>query len=217
MDYLINHYDDVLELFMQHMRITVLSVGIAFLIAFPIGLLISHYKKLSPVVNAVCNTIFSIPSLALLVLLIPITGLGTTTAVTALVLYNQYLLVKNISEGFNEISPAVKEIGLGMGMNKIQLFFAAELPLAMPLIISGLKVSVISTIAMATLASTVGAGGLGTLIFTGLTTRHWNKVIIGTVASALIASIFTTVLQVLENYFLSMASGRKNETKKKRG
>lgn len=208
-----NHFDDVLEMTIEHMQIVFIAVFVAFVISFSIALFVNRYKKASPIVNAICNAIFSIPSLALLVLLIPLTGLGTTTAEVALVLYNLYLLVKNIAEGFDEVSPSIKEIGRGMGMSKMQLFANVELPLAMPLILSGLKLSVITTTAMATLGAVVGAGGLGTLIFTGLVTRHWNKVIIGTVACTLIASIFSFVLQILENYFLKAATGQKRKAK----
>ena len=209
MDYLINHFDDVVEMTVEHLEIVLISVLVAFIISFPIGLLINRYKKISPFVNAVCNAIFSIPSLALLVLLIPLTGLGMTTAIVALILYNLYLLIKNVAEGFDEVSPAIKEIGRGMGMGNVQLFFSVETPLAMPLILSGLKLAVISTTAMATLGSVVGAGGLGTLIFTGLITRHWNKVIIGTVATTLIASMVSVVLQIMENYALKNATGNR--------
>lgn len=213
MDYLKNHFDDVLEMTIEHMQIVLIAVLVAFIISFPIALFVNRHKKASPIVNTICNAIFSIPSLALLVLLIPVTGLGTTTAEVALVLYNLYLLVKNITEGFDEVSPSVKEIGRGMGMSKLQLFGSVELPLAMPLILSGLKLSVITTTAMATLGSVVGAGGLGTLIFTGLVTRHWNKVIIGTIASTLVASVFSVILQLLENYSLRVATGQRKGSK----
>ena len=207
MNYLYRHFDDVLEMTFQHLYIVVLTVVIAFIISFPLGLFINRHKKASPIVNAICNAIFSIPSLALLVLLIPITGLGTTTTLVALVLYNLYLLIKNIAEGFDEVSPSILEIGRGMGMSKMQLFFSVEIPLAMPLILSGLKFSVLSTTAMATLGAVVGGGGLGNIIFSGLVTRSWNKVIIGTVASTLVACVFSLLLQFAENRSLKAING----------
>ena len=209
MDYLTKHFDDVLQVTGQHLQIVLYSVVFAFLIAFPLALIAARNEKASVVINAICNAIYSVPSLALLVLLISITGLGMTTAVVALTLYNLYLLVKNIEEGFKEVSPSIKEIGKGMGMDALQRFFSIELPLAAPLIVSGLKFAVVTTTAGAVLASLVGAGGLGNLVFTGLVTRNWNKVIIGTVASVLVASVMMIILQLLENHFLRVATGRR--------
>ena len=159
MDYLINHYDKVLEFLVDHIYITCVAVLVSCVIAIPLGILISKWKKMSGVVNGICNTIFSIPTLALLAVLVPITGIGDETAIITLVLYNQYVLVKNVAEGFDEISPAIYEIGKGLGYHKIPFFFSVELPLALPLILNGVKLAAIGTVTMATLGATIGAGG----------------------------------------------------------
>ena len=207
MDYLINHYDKVLEFLMDHIYITCVAVLASCVIAIPLGILISKWKKLSGVVNGICNTIFSIPTLALLAVLVPITGIGDETAIITLVLYNQYVLVKNVAEGFDEISLAIYEIGKGLGYHKIPFFFSVELPLALPLILNGVKLAAIGTVTMATLGATIGAGGLGKLILSGINMRHWNKVIIGTVLCAIVAFALSIIFQKLEDRARKRAQG----------
>lgn len=207
LEYCIKYQDQIMDALMEHIHITLTAVVISVLIAFPIGFLISRWRRLSGLINGICNVIFSIPTLALLVILIPFTGLGSTTAIVTLILYNQYLLIKNIEEGFNEVNPRVKESAMGMGMSRWQVFYKIEIPLALPMILSGLKLATSGTIAMATLGATVGAGGLGRLILMGMTMQHWEKVIVGTVLSALLALLATVVFQLLENFSLRRARG----------
>ncbi len=207
MDYLISHYDVVLEYILEHIELTLFTLLISFAIAFPIGVLISKCKILSGPINGIFNTIYAIPSIALFSFLIPYTGIGTGTAIIAFVVYNQYMLVKSVEEGFDSISPAIYEIGKGLGYNKVSFFFSVELPLALPSIVNGLKLATIGTVTGATLGATIGAGGLGVLIFRGLKMRHWNKVIIGTVLCTLLAFSVSILLQALENKVRKKAQG----------
>lgn len=206
-EYVSKHYDKILACLLEHVQITVIAVAVSFMIALPFGILISKYKRLSGAVNGVCNLIFSIPTLAMLVILLPFTGLGDMTAIVTLVLYNQYVLIKNIAEGFDEINPAIHEIGLGMGYSKVQFFFSVEWPLALPMIINGIKLAAIGTVTMGTLGATIGAGGLGELILMGLVMRHWNKVIVGSVLCAVFAFMLSTILQALEDRARKRAQG----------
>lgn len=206
-DYIVSHLDKIVLCFLEHAQITVWAVAISFVIALPFGILISKYKRMSMIVNSLCNMIFSIPTLALLVILLPFTGLGNKTAIITLVLYNQYILIKNIAEGFDEISPAIREIGIGMGYSKLQFFLSVEWPLALPLIINGIKLASIGTVTMATLGATIGAGGLGELILMGLVMRHWNKVIVGAVLCAAFAFVLSIVLQKWEDWARKKAQG----------
>ena len=207
MEYLFSHYDTILEYLVEHLFLTGVTVVVSFLIAFPIGLMVSKWKKISGIVNGIFNTIYSIPSIALFAFLIPFTGIGNKTAIIAFVVYNQYMLIKNVAEGFDEISPEIYEIGKGLGYKKIPFFFSIELPLALPMIMSGLKLVTIGTVTGATLGATIGAGGLGVLIFRGLKMRHWNKVIIGTILCAALAFVISTIFQKLEDYTRKKAQG----------
>ena len=207
MDYLISHYDVVLECILEHVELTVLTLLISFIIAFPIGVLISKCKIMSGPINGIFNTIYAIPSIALFGFLIPYTGIGTGTAITAFVVYNQYMLIKSVEAGFDSISPTIHEIGKGLGYNKVYFFFSVELPLALPSIVNGLKLATIGTVTGSTLGATIGAGGLGVLIFRGLKMRHWNKVIIGTVLCTILAFASSLLLQAIENRVRKRAQG----------
>ena len=207
MDYLVSHYDTVLEYLLEHIELTLLALGLSFIIAFPMGVLASKVKVLSAPLNEIFNIIYAIPSIALFAFLIPYTGIGTSTALIAFVIYNQYMLVKNIEEGFNSISPSIREIGKSLGYSRRSFFFSVELPLALPGIVNGLRLATIGTVTGATLGATIGAGGLGTLIFQGLRTKHWNKVIIGTVLCTILAFACSLLLQAVENKVRRRARG----------
>ena len=207
MDYLVSHYDTVLEYLLEHIELTLMALGFSFIIAFPMGILASKVKVLSAPLNEFFNIIYAIPSIALFAFLIPYTGIGTSTAIIAFVIYNQYMLVKNVEEGFNSISPSIREIGKSLGYSRNSFFFSVELPLALPGIVNGLRLATIGTVTGATLGATIGAGGLGTLIFQGLRTRHWNKVIIGTVLCTVLAFACSLLLQVVENKVRRRARG----------
>lgn len=207
MDYLIDHYDDIFMYLLEHIFITCIVIVISFVIAFPLGIIASKCKHLTGILNGIVNLIYAIPSLALFSFLMPITGIGDATAIIAFVVYNQYMLVKNISEGFDTISPSIREVGEGLGYSKLNFFFSVELPLAMPSMINGLKLASIGTVTGATLGATIGAGGLGVLIFRGLNMRHWDKVIIGTILCTIIAILLSTSFQHLEDHARRKAQG----------
>lgn len=207
LEYIANHPDAVIESLLTHLQISLIAMAISAVIALPIGILISRKKKLSGPVNAVCNVIFSIPSLALLAFLVPITGLGGTTAIIALTLYNQYILIKSTAMAFDEIPADIKEAGKAMGYTDFQFFREVELCLAAPTIISGFKLAFMGTIAGATLAATVGAGGLGEMILMGQTMFHWHKVFLGTILAALLGFLVSIIFQALEDRARRIAQG----------
>lgn len=171
----------------QHLELCLLTLAISLVIALPLGYLGSRVKPLASFCTAFAQVLRIIPSLALLFLLIPFLGTGLTPALIALVVLALPPLLINTILGFNEVSPTYKEIGLALGMDRRQLRRQIEIPLALPYILNGIKLALVEIIASATLATYIGAGGLGTLIFTGLGLYDMSYVIIGAVSVALLS------------------------------
>jgi osmoprotectant transport system permease protein len=163
-EYIFQHWDRVAPRFGEHLQLTGISLLIGLLIALPVGFGISRMRWLATPVLGVLNILYSIPGLAFLALLVPFFGLGPTTTIVMLVIYSQTMLVRNTALGFNGIDPAILEAARGMGMSKAQTFWRVELPLAVPIIIAGMRIATLATISIATIGALVGAGGLGKLI-----------------------------------------------------
>lgn len=197
-DYLIQYPDYIIVPFLEHLKITGITIVLSSLIAGLISILIMRSKILSNLVIGVFSAVYAVPSLALFAMLIPFLGLGERTAIFVLIVYNQFILVKNIIAGFHSINPAIIEAAYGMGMSELQSFFKVRLPLASPIILAGLKVAVVSTIGIATIAATINAGGLGTLLFDGLRTQNMVKIAWGTLLSSLLAVGANYLLSLLE-------------------
>jgi osmoprotectant transport system permease protein len=162
--YLFEHWDRVSDRFFQHLQITGFSLGVALLIAIPLGVLISRVGWLSAPVLSILGVLYTIPSLAFLAFLVPIYGLGFTTTVIALITYAQTQLVRNIAIGFRGIDPAILEAARGMGMSNWQIFYKIELPLAAPIAVAGMRIATLSIISIATVGAFVGAEDLGSLM-----------------------------------------------------
>ena len=170
----------------QHLFLSFTSLIIAMIIALPLGYLGSRNRFVAQFCQTFSQLLRIIPSLALLFILIPFIGTGYTPALIALVVLALPPLFVNTILGFNEVSPTLKEVGLSLGMNQTQLLKQITFPLALPYILNGIKLALVEVIASATLATYIGAGGLGTLIFTGLGLYKIQYVVIGTVSVALL-------------------------------
>ncbi|MBS4178842.1 ABC transporter permease [Lederbergia citrea] len=197
-EFLVNHYDRILMLFFQHLMLTVVSLSIALLIALPLGIWLSRIKWISVPVLSVLGILYSIPSLAMFAFLIPIVGLGVKSAIIALVAYSQLILVRNVMVGFQSIDPAIIEAGKGMGLGSLPLFWKIEFPLALPVILGGIRIATISTIGIATIAAWINAGGLGVILFEGLYQNHTPKMVWGTIFVSLLAIASNQLLLSLE-------------------
>ena len=205
--YFLKYYGQMSLLLLEHVQIVVLSIVMSLLIAFPIGILITRSKWLSTVVLSFCGIVYSIPSLALFSLFIPLFGLGKVTAIIVLVLYNQFILIRNILTGFQSIDPAIIEAGRGMGLGTKQMFFKIQLPLAMPIILGGIRIATVSTIGIATIAAVIHAGGLGVLLFDGLRMNYLPKILWGTILSSMLAYLANQALLALEKKATLRARG----------
>ncbi len=198
MRYLINNLPLVAGLFAEHLRLTALSLAIALLIAVPLGVLIARVRWLQGPILGLLGMIYTIPSLSLFVLLIPLLGLGLKPAVVALVAYAQLVLVRNIVVGLTGIDPAIVEAARGMGMSSWQRFIRVEFPLALPLTLAGMRLATLSIIGIGTIAAFINAGGLGTLLFQGVLTGNTQKIVAGSIAASALAIGANAVLRFLE-------------------
>lgn len=171
----------------QHLFLSFTSLIIAMLIALPLGYLGSRNKVIAGFCQTFSQILRIIPSLALLFILIPFIGTGVVPALIALVVLALPPLIVNTILGFNEVSPVLKEVGLSLGMNSMELLKQITLPLALPYILNGIKLALVEIISSATLATYIGAGGLGTLIFTGLGLYKMQYVVIGGVSVAFLS------------------------------
>ncbi|MDQ2885225.1 MAG: ABC transporter permease [Chloroflexota bacterium] len=205
MNYLLNplHYDlsdqsSIPSLLLQHLSIVGISMLISLVIALPLGLLVARYRRLYLPVITATGLLYTIPGLALLAFLVPVTGLSPATIIIPLVLYTQLVLIRNTAAAVNGINPLLPDVGRAMGMNGQQMLLRVTLPLALPVIIAGVRVATVTTIGIASLASLVGQGGLGDLIFTGIQNQNYDQVVAGAIVIALLAIFFDLALLGLQ-------------------
>lgn len=186
------------NLLLQHLMIVGISLLIAMLIAIPLGFLIARHRTIQRPIISGAGLLYTIPGIALLAYLIPFTGLTLGTIVIPLVLYAQLVLIRNTVTGINSIDPHLLEVGRAMGMSRLQLLLRVTLPLSLPLIVAGVRVATVTSIGIATLASLVGNGGLGDLIFVGIHNLNLNQVFAGGVVVALLAIVADLLLLGLQ-------------------
>jgi len=151
----------------QHLWLTLIAVGIGFLIAFPLSVLAYRYRRLYPPLSWITGSLYTIPSLALFALLIPFTGLSTLTAEIGLVSYTLLILIRNTVTGLRGVPDDVKEAARGMGYTDRQMLWRVELPLALPAVVAGLRIATVTTIGLVTVTALIGQGGLGYLMLGG--------------------------------------------------
>ena len=198
-DYLSRHPERIWGPFVQHIQILLIVLVLSVALASFLTVLSSQWKGLGQALNHLFSVIYSIPSLALFAILIPVTGLGMKTAVIVLVAYNQYLLLRNFLTGLNEVDPAVIEAARGIGMTEMQTLFLIRVPLARRALFAGIRLAVVSTIGIGTIAASINAGGLGTLLFDGLRTMNTAKILWGSLLSAGLAIAMNGLLKLAED------------------
>ena len=197
-DYFVRYHDKLLAALGEHVVLVATGLALSLVLAASLTLLCIYSKRASEAVVGVCSMIYSIPSLAMFALLIPLTGLGKGTAILVLILYNQYLLLRNFVTGLNEVEPAVVDAATGMGMTNMQVLFKIRLPLARRALLTGVRLAVVSTIGIATVAASINAGGLGTILFDGLRTYNVDKIVWGSLLLAGLAIVVNAVLGFAE-------------------
>jgi osmoprotectant transport system permease protein len=167
--------------------LVLVSVPIALAISLVLGVWASRRPRVYEPVMAITALLYTVPSLALFALLIPLVGLGRTPAIVGLVVYSLVILVRNVATGLREVPADVVEAARGMGFGSLAMLLRIELPLAMPVIVAGIRIATVTVIGIATIAAYVNAGGLGTLIFSGIQQAFPAKIATGAVLSSLMA------------------------------
>ena len=200
-DYLLKYPDKLLKAFVGHIEIVLITLAISIILAALLTILAAYSKIASKLLINIFAMVYSIPSLALFAILVPLTGLGKVTAIIVLVLYNQYILLRNIIDGLNNVEPSIIEAATGMGMNKSQILFQVKLPLVTKPIFAGIHLAVVSTIGIATIAASINAGGIGSVLLDGLRTVNTAKILWGTLMSAGLAIVVNGILNVIEKKF----------------
>jgi osmoprotectant transport system permease protein len=182
-----DHADDIRDALVQHLELTGLAVLFGSLLAFPLALAAVRWPRLYAPILGFSGTLFTIPSLALFILLIPFTGLRIWTALIGLTIYTLLILVRNMVEGLRGVDPDVREAAEAMGYTRARRLFQVELPLALPVIVAGLRIATVTTIGLVTVTALIGWGGLGQLFILGFTLNFSTPLVVGIVLSALLA------------------------------
>ena len=186
------------NLTIEHILISLLAISIASVLGIILGIIISEYRRFSGLILGIVNILYTIPSIALLGFFITITGVGNTTALIALIIYALLPIIRSTYTGIVNINPLIIEASEGMGSTKLQQLFKVKLPLALPVLMSGIRNMVTMTIALAGIASFVGAGGLGVAIYRGITTNNSAMTFLGSLLIAILALVFDFILGLIE-------------------
>ncbi|MCL6625777.1 ABC transporter permease [Alicyclobacillus shizuokensis] len=190
----LNQWPEIIAKTGQHLYLSLIAVVIACIISIPLGVFLTRHKRLATPIITVVSIIQTIPSLALLGFMIPLFGIGTTPALVALTLYALLPIVRNTYTGILEVDASLIEAGHGMGMTRRQILWMVELPLARSVIMAGVRTAAVLTIGVATLATFIGAGGLGDLIIRGIDMIDTPMILAGAIPAAVLAIVFDYLL-----------------------
>lgn len=188
----------LLQALWEHLQISLTALLIAIVIAVPLAIWATHHRNVAEFLLQVTSVLQTIPSLALLGLLIPLVGIGSVPAIIALVIYALLPIFQNTYVGIDEIDPSLEEAADAFGMSRMRKLFKVEIPIALPVIISGIRTALILIVGTATLAALIGAGGLGNFILLGIDQNDTSLIVIGAVTSALLAIILSTLIKFLQ-------------------
>jgi osmoprotectant transport system permease protein len=208
--WIVEHLDDIAFRTLQHLWLAAIAVAVGFVIAFGLSLLVVRYRRLYGLVTGISGVLYTIPSLAMFAILVPITGLSVLTAEIPLILYTLLIFIRNIVAGFEAVPRDVIEAADGMGFTRARRLRAIELPLAIPLIITGVRLASVSTIGLVMIVSLIGDnfGGLGLFIKEGIQTFFWTKVYVGTALSLVLAFAADALFVAIERAITPWARTR---------
>lgn len=207
-DWVGRHGDALYTAGREHVILTFWAVAIGLAIALPLGVAAWKWRRLQPLVLGVTGAIYTVPSIALFALLVPVTGLGRTTAELGLVGYTLLILIRNVVAGLDGVPEDVREAARGMGLTPTGTLLHVELPLALPAIVAGLRIATVTVIGLVTVTALIGQGGFGQLIYDGLLRDFHTPLVLGTVLSVALAATADVGLVLLERVLTPWSRSR---------
>jgi len=200
MKWFLNNWDQVLAALGQHIVIAFSAIAIAFAMSLLIGVWAARYEKVFRAAITITGLLYTIPTLAFLALLIPVVGLGKANAIICMVAFSLMIMIRNVAVGIREVPREVVDAARGMGMSTTEILMRIELPLALPVIVAGLRIATVTVISVAVVAAYVNAGGLGTLIFSGISNDYAPKIWAGALTACALAIVADLSLAQLESW-----------------
>jgi osmoprotectant transport system permease protein len=188
-EFFANEGDTLLRLILEHIGLSLISLGLGVLVAVPLGIILSQFPKIANVVIGIASVLQTVPTLALLALMVPLLGVGAMPAIVALFIYSLLPILRNTYLGMADVDPNLLVAAKGMGMSTGQVIQKVQLPMAVPVIMAGIRLSAVYVIAWTTIASYIGGGGLGDFIFNGLQTYRQDLIFGGTIPVIIIAIV----------------------------
>ena len=202
-EYIAKNWSAILSRTGEHVLLAFTAVALACIVGVPLGMLITKNKRLANAIISVANVLQTVPSLAMFALLIPLVGIKEKNAIFALFLYALLPIIKNTYIGIKNVAPSIIEAARGMGMSRSQILYKVQTPLAVPVIMGGVRIATVTGIGVATIATLIGAGGLGTLIYQGIGMMNYPMMIAGAVSAAVLALLTDFILGSLEKKLTS--------------
>lgn len=199
-EWILDHADEIWQRLLEHVTLTVLAVGIGFALSSAVVVLIRRYHSLREPLTWLAGVLYTIPSLALFAALVPVTGLTRVTAEIGLVSYTLLILIRSILDGLLSVPAEVRETAIGMGCTPGQLLWRVEIPLAVPVVIGGLRVATVTTIGLVTVTALIGQGGFGYFILLGMQRFFSTALIVGSTLSILLAMLADGLLVLAQHW-----------------
>jgi len=196
--YLHDYRSELTNATLQHLGITVASVALGLVIALPLALVARRYHRLEATILGIATGLYTIPSLALFPLLVPFTGLSANTVIIGLALYSLTILVRNTLEGLRAVPDEVRESALGLGYGPTRMLLKVELPLALPVIMAGLRIATVSSVALTTVGALVAYGGLGNMLLDGVTSNFKAEIMTASILCVILAFVLDAILVIVQ-------------------
>lgn len=207
--YILQEYPTVLSLLAEHVQLTFLAVAIAIIIGIPLGILVYSTQRVDKAIMGSVNLIQAIPSMAMLGAVIPLLGIGKLPAIVVVALYSLLPIVKNTFTGIRNTPREILEAAKGIGLTDAQTLFKVQIPIALPVIMAGVRISAVTAVGLITIAAFIGAGGLGFLVFSGISTVNNNLILAGAIPACILALLVDYLGAVVEKKISAKASGKK--------
>lgn len=199
-DFLMDRYPQLIQLTVEHLQIMFISISVACFIGIPLGIILVANRKLKQMIMAIVNACQAVPSLAFLGFLIPLTGIGIKTTIILVVIYSVLPIVKNTCVGILNIDRDIIETAEGIGLTKMQILTKVQLPIALPVIMAGVRVATVWAVGTVTLAAYAGGKGLGFMIYSGISMMNINMILAGAIPACILAMVADWLIGLLEKW-----------------